>query len=579
MKNRPNVVSILLAAAGALLGCLCAAAIMGGSLLVWLPVGVLVCVPAVCFWQQTDRRLKTCFGLLGMAFVIATALGVRLDLAQHTGWDGVLYSLGAGVGLGACAGQWAIWLDQGIRKLRRPIGLTPRKAFWVVFAACVLCWLPVYLAYFPGVTGYDMDGQMWMITSGEYTAHHPLLHTLFLQVCIRLGEWLVGSTTIGYGIHTTIQYLLLAGSMAYTMRWLCKARCHVVLWWALAAFFALSPQNAMLSIGGTKDILFAAAFLMVCVEMIRFLTEEDRMARLRVWVCDILLILLACLLRNNAIYALLAVFMLGVVFFRKKLGVRVLAVLLAGIVLTYAGEALLQKATNAKDGSVREMLCIPCQQLGRVYHLHGLNVPVGYECREVMPFVDDYSPERADFTKRQAQVDTTDRLIRFLKLWLRESVNFPIEYLDGFLFTSKGYWDIHDLSYSTIYDRIDPNQPRGAIVMLHYDGLGIDEMGCWPQVKEWCHELVTYNGYQRNPVLWLLLHPAFYSWMLLFVLTGAWYRRQKAQLLSGGLALFYLLTLLLGPCVLVRYQYYLMLIAPTLLVSLTTNEKGSSIHD
>ena len=68
MKNRPNVFSILLAAAGSLLGCLCAAAIMGGSLLVWMALGALFCVPAVCFWQQTDRRLKICFGLLGMAF-------------------------------------------------------------------------------------------------------------------------------------------------------------------------------------------------------------------------------------------------------------------------------------------------------------------------------------------------------------------------------------------------------------------------------------------------------------------------------------------------------------------------------
>ena len=198
---------------------------------------------------------------------------------------------------------------------------------------------------------------------------------------------------------------------------------------------------------------------------------------------------------------------------------------------------------------------------------------MGYECREVMPYVDDYSPERADFTKRAAEVDTPDRLIRFLKLWLRESIHYPIEYLDGFLFTCKGYWDIHVLSYSTIYDRIDPNQPRGAIVMLHTGGLGIEEMGCLPQVKEWCRRLVTLNGYQKNPLLWLLIHPAFYSWLLLFVLTCAWYRRNGAVLLAGGLALAYLLTLLLGPCTLVRYCYCIMLVAPVLLGTMCTPAK------
>ena len=155
----------------------------------WLLAGTLALVSAYRFWLQQDRRLKVCFGLLGAAFGLATALGVRLDAAQHTGWDGLALSVGTGLGFGACLGQWFIWLEKGIRKLRRPIGLTPGKAFWIVFAACTLCWLPVLLAYFPGVTGYDMDGQMWMIMSGDYTSHHPLLHTLFVQACIMLGEW------------------------------------------------------------------------------------------------------------------------------------------------------------------------------------------------------------------------------------------------------------------------------------------------------------------------------------------------------------------------------------------------------
>lgn len=530
----------------------------------WIAVALAAAYASFCFWQQAERRKKICFGCFGAAFVMATALGVRLDTAQQTGWNGLLLCLGTGLGLGAAVGQLASWLLDGMEKLKQPVSLPSRKAFWITFAACVVCWLPVLLAYFPGVTGYDMDGQMWQITSGKYNAHHPLLHTLFVEACIALGEWLFDSISIGYGIHTVIQYLLLAGSIAYAMQWLCHIGCHRVIWWILLIFFALSPQNALLSVAGTKDILFAAGLLAICVEMIRFLTEKGRESNWRVWVADIILITLTGLLRNNAIYALLVVWMLGVLCLRKQLGKRILLVTLAGILLTFSGEKLLKAATGAVSGSVREMLCVPCQQLARVYHLYGLSEPVGYECREVMPYVDDYSPERADFTKRAAEVDTPDRLIRFLKLWLRESIHYPIEYLDGFLFTCKGYWDIHDLSYSTIYDRIDPNQPRGAIVMLHTGGLGIEEMGCLPQVKEWCRKLVTLNGYQENPLLWLLIHPAFYSWLLLFVLTCAWYRRNGAVLLAGGLALAYLLTLLLGPCTLVRYQYNLMLAAPIL---------------
>ena len=49
------------------------------------------------------------------------------------------------------------------------------------------------------------------------------------------------------------------------------------------------------------------------------------------------------------------------------------------------------------------------------------------------------------------------------------------------------------------------------------------------------------------------------------MLVWAWYRRDREALFAGfGLAC-YLLSLLMGPCALIRYQYYLMLAAPVLL--------------
>ena len=73
------------------------------------------------------------------------------------------------------------------------------------------------------------------------------------------------------------------------------------------------------------------------------------------------------------------------------------------------------------------------------------------------------------------------------------------------------------------------------------------------------------NEYQRFPVLWTLLHPAFYTWLLVFVMIRSLLCRQKGILFASGILASYLLTLLLGPCVLIRYSYYLMLALPVLL--------------
>ena len=95
---------------------------------------------------------------------------------------------------------------------------------WISLVLLVLCWSPVLVAYFPGITGYDMDFQIYQIVSGNYSSHHPLLHTLFIEAFYRLGAAL-GSPSLGYGLYTLMQALLLACSIAYATAWLASIGC------------------------------------------------------------------------------------------------------------------------------------------------------------------------------------------------------------------------------------------------------------------------------------------------------------------------------------------------------------------
>ena len=355
--------------------------------------------------------------------------------------------------------------------------------------------------------------------------------------------------------------------MAYAMGWLSKIRCPKALWIGTLVFFALSPQHMIMASTGTKDVLFSGVMLVLTVEVIRFLTEPGRERSKAAWIVLILLTAAACMLRNNMAYGLTLLIPMCAFAWRRRLGMRVLTVLLAGMLTGTVGAAALQAATGAEDGSIREMLCVPCQQLARVHHLYGLDHPVGYEVREVMPYADDYMPERADAVKRAAIVDTPERLWRFLKLWLRESVHYPIEYIDAFLLNTKGYWAIQDTSFAFTYDREDSGL-RGSMVVWHNPAARIEQYDWWPQLRELCNQLFARNEYMKFPVLWQLVHPAFYTWLLGFVIACAFFRRNKAVLFVCSVLATYLLTLLLGPCALIRYSYYLMLTLPVLLAAL-----------
>ena len=562
--SKKNLLYIPLSAAAAALGTLVLADLANwpqdsGYLLCW-PIALgLAGIGNIQFFKEGDRRAKWCFGVLGVLFVITLGLGWRLEAVDETGWASFVLCAFLGLCWGPAAGWYGLVLARWLERQKEGRQGT-KQTFWFVWGVLILCWLPVVIAYFPGITGYDMDAQEWQIISGYYNAHHPILHTLFIGLFYNL----LGPT-IGYGVHTVLQVLMLSAAIAYAMAWLRKIRTPDGLWIALMFFFALSPQHAIMAVSGTKDILFAAAMLVVCVEVCRMLTEPDRSKNTAVILADVAVIALTGMLRNNAVYGMALMWIVALVFFRRNLGKRFLAVLLAGIVAGSWGTDAINKAVNAGGTSIREMMSIPCQQLARVYYKYGTSLPVGYEIPELLPDAENYKPDRSDYTKRSAKVIPNDRLIRFAKLWGREALNHPIEYIDAFLLNTKGFWYLADHTFATTYDEIE-GSPIGCMVLKHIDSLQVEAPWMMPKLREVYYHLFTLNGYRTFVPGWMLLHPALYTWLLGFMIAWFIWRRRGAPLMACAILLGYLLTLLLGPCAIIRYQYDLMLAGPVILV-------------
>lgn len=554
----------LAAVAAAGTGTACFRLLDSSSGVIWL---LAVAVYAICasgaFLTQRQQRLKRCFILPGMAAAGAAALGIRYGACGYTGWNGLLFSMLAAVCFAPAAAQSLIWLMQLIRRAQKPLGMSARKSFVLAFAVIMCCWLPLVLALMPGVTGYDMQSQIDQITSGEYVNGHPVAHTLLIGLFYRLGSALWQNPSAGIALFTACQALCLAGSMAYALYWLRLRECPRVVWFVILAVFAIAPQHAVMASSLTKDVLFAAALLMVTVEIARLLTEPKRAQRPAVLAADILLLAAAGLLRRNMVLAFIPFVLLLVLRFRRKKWFRrLLAVALGGMVLALGSEDALKKMVNAKDPTIHDMLAIPCQQLARVYYLYELDHPVGYEIRERLPWAYAYTPERADAAKRAARLTGDGELMGFIKLWGREAFRYPVEYIDAWLLTNKAYWDPADTAYAYTYDD-EEYGPRGVMTVNHNPYSHLEQYDWLPGVQKMCDEWFTESDLMNIWPVRMIVHPAVWTWLLVLGIAWTVYERRAAAL-AWCLPAFYLCTLMLGPCALIRYCYCVMLAAPVL---------------
>ena len=281
------------------------------------------------------------------------------------------------------------------------------KAFLFIFA----CYVPVFLVAYPGSFAYDVPFQLRQVFTGEYSTHHPLLHTLLMGGCVKLGQ-AVGSINLGAALYTVIQMAALAGCFAAACASIARS-CSKKAARRSALFFALYPLHMFMAVNATKDVPFSGLFaltLALAFEMVKApsaAAAADLQLRLRRFTClyppqaaagstspeggamesylplqgegdrvsggrGFALVLCGAgmmLLRNNALYAVIV--WLPLLCFLKKRGIALIACMLAAVVGFTAANGAMKTTTGAVDSDLVEMLSIPVQQLARARNMAG----------------------------------------------------------------------------------------------------------------------------------------------------------------------------------------------------------------
>ena len=502
--------------------------------------------------EENNRRLRRFSLALGLAFAFCQLLGARLDSAGTVS-GGVPLLLACTLCCAPAAGGLFLLLARktnGAASAPQEGTGAFKRTFWLTFGALLLCWLPYYLAYFPGMFNYDSAGKAAQFTTGQYNGAFPPLHTLLLAAFYRLGG-AMGSYNAGIALYTAVQACTVAAALAYANAMLCRLGVKRGFRIGLAAAYGLLPGFPLLVMSTTKDLFFCAALLPLLCLLAEGQRETKRMKKRGYAVAVVALTALSCLLRPNGVAAM-AVALVSGWFLLPKEGHRRFAVLLLCGLLLFAGANQGMKAVlHPSKTGLRELLSVPLAQVSRVY-VRQQEELTETEKEEIFSFIPDaqrYQPHLADGVKRHTAVGAST-LPQFLKLYGRLLRQYPADFADAWAYLTKGYWHLDDTTHLDIYAE---RGGHGYMETAAQPGYGVSRASLWPGLMETLDRLFVENEYRRIPLLSALIEPAFWCWLFFGALWLAVFRRNRGALLFGlPLAGIYL-TLLFGACAYLRY--------------------------
>ena len=311
-----------------------------------------------------------------------------------------------------------------------------RKAFMAILA----CYVPMFLVLFPGSFAYDVPFQLEQVFTGRYSTHHPLLHTLLLGGCVKLGQAL-GSINLGAALYSAVQMTALAACFAAACASIARQSGARAARWS-AAFFAAYPLHMMMAVNATKDVLFSGLFVLTLALVREAVTAQRMDWKLGAGIAGAGAGMM--LLRNNALYAVAAWVLLLLAMYRRR-ALRTAGAALLAMALCIAANGALKAATHAAEGDLCEMLSWPIQQLARARNLHGDDLTDGERAAidELMPGESWalYDPTISDPVKFEFDTQALLRDVgRYARVYVSVGAKCPQAYLDALLHHTYSFW-------------------------------------------------------------------------------------------------------------------------------------------
>lgn len=525
--------------------------------------------------EQIEKRSYLIAGIFSLAFSAALVFGARLDSVEHVDVKDVTLWLHL-VAFTVIFTELVLllWrLMDGLRsrnmsfagrianKITAAIELTEAQADVAAFLFLLLCWLPVFLAVYPGFFVYDAQDEYIQVATRTFSTHHPLVHVLLLGGMICAVHKLTDSYNLGIACYMVFQMAAAAGVFTFLFSYLRKKRVSRMVRLVGLLWLGTFPTVVMFTLCSAKDALFTLALLLLLICLLELGRDEENFFASKGWRFLFAVSGMAMMLfRNNGFYAFLV--MIPFLLIGKKGRRRQLLFLsacaVAGCLLVNGG---LKLALHADDSEYQEILTVPIQQLARVYKY----APESFskEDRDILHEVLSeealslYTPRLSDPVKYRFNNEAfAKEKGRYAALWLRIGMRKPLIYLNAWWLTSYGFW----------YPDMVINVYGGNTVFTFtyrdnsYFGYEVELPGVRESKIPWLNEVYRKLSLEvwkeKVPVLSWLFSPGAMFWLYALLFARLLNNRRYEMLYPFLPILLVWLTVLLGPTYLPRYVLF-----------------------
>lgn len=463
------------------------------------------------------------------------------------------------------------------RSDRKPDNIKPYnvKTFITSWIIILICWIPVFLAEYPGFFVYDATDEYVEVATRTFTTHHPLLHVLLLGGSVCAGNKLFGDVNLGIAMYTIAQMFVLAVVFA----WIIQRMKHKFIW---TIWYGLFPTIVMFALCSAKDGLFGAALSAAVVLTKRVLDADHKDGGTIVkgnYICLAISLIFMMLLRHNGVYGFLiyaVATILYVAFTEAKNKKRILSIVLLMLIAlgTYKlADVGLEVATSAQNTENQEILTVPIQQLARTYAVYRDEMPEEdiNTLMEIIPeeWLTHYTPDLSDPVKagfvNEAYKANPGK---YQRLWWKLFREHPLSFINAWINTSYGFYypgtivnvyaghEVHTFTYTeSSYFGYEVEEPGVRISLI-------------PAIDRFYRWLSLDDDIQKAPVVSLLFSMGVMFIVMLICLAYGLYSKNYTYVVSMTLALGVWLTLLLGPTFLPRYVVFLWFLLPWMIEEL-----------
>ncbi len=401
-----------------------------------------------------------------------------------------------------------------------------RDPWLLFFGLLLLCYLPYYLAFFPGILTNDSTAQ-WAQAIGQVSLsnHHPVLHTLLMRLCLWLAGIFGGGATAAAALFSAGQVLFMAAVFATVLRFLTRLKLPRWVIFLAILYYAVNPLHGYYSVTHWKDIPFALVMTLLALQLIVWVRAKDQKISARQLLAMALTLLACAFLRNNGLYIM--IIMVPVLIFlnktsRKSRSIVLLSVLALSLLIQGPGYRWL----GIEKSEFAESLAVPLQQIGRIAATGApLTEEQKADIEQVIPLSDlkasykNFTANPIKFHKNFQGAAIDENKGRYLSLWGTLVLENPIVATEAFLSINYGFWypEIGNWSVGT---------------KIYNNKLGLSTKSLAPDIQRFLLKLDPYELIKRElPFAYFVFGVGMMFWSIVLAAFMIWSRRKIRDIL------------------------------------------------